>query len=60
MNLTGSSQTTLDVLTGVTAEYLFNVGRTIRFLCDKYSKTMTPEVILSVLILCQHPSHRSA
>jgi transcriptional activator SPT7 len=47
LHFTGSSQAALDVLTGVTAEYLLNVGRTIRFLCDKYSATMTPEVIFS-------------
>ena len=40
----GTSRAALDVLTGVAAEYLSNVGRTIRFLCDKYSTTMTPEV----------------
>ena len=26
------------------AEYLLNVGRTIRYLCDKYSTSMNPEV----------------
>lgn len=34
----------LDVLAAVTSEYLLNVGRTIRFLSDKFGKTMTPEV----------------
>jgi hypothetical protein len=34
----------LDVLASVTSEYLLNVGRTIRYLSDKYSQTMTPEV----------------
>lgn len=34
----------LDVLTGVASEYLLNVGRTIQFLSDKYSKKMSPEV----------------
>lgn len=42
----GSSQAALDVLTGVTTEYMLNVGRTIRFLCDKYSVVMTPEEII--------------
>jgi hypothetical protein len=37
----------MDVLTGVTSEFLLNVGRTLRFLCDKYAKTMTPEVRMS-------------
>ena len=32
----GTSKMALDVLASVTAEYLQNVGRTIRFLCDKY------------------------
>lgn len=34
----------LDVLASVTSEYLLNVGRTIRFLCDKYGNKMTAEV----------------
>ncbi|KAI9059886.1 hypothetical protein FKP32DRAFT_1613921 [Trametes sanguinea] len=42
----GSSKMALDVLTSVTAEYLFNVGRTIRFLCDKYGNKMTAEQII--------------
>ncbi|EED85385.1 predicted protein [Postia placenta Mad-698-R] len=42
----GASKVALDVLAGVTSEYLLNVGRTIRFLCDKYSKKMTPEEII--------------
>lgn len=40
----GTSASTLEVLTGVTSEFLLNVGRTLRFFCDKYAKTMTPEV----------------
>lgn len=35
-----------DVLAGVAAEYLFNVGRTMRFLEDKYAKKMSPEEII--------------
>ncbi|KAJ7215027.1 hypothetical protein GGX14DRAFT_518637 [Mycena pura] len=42
----GTSKSALDVLASVTSEYLLNVGRTIRFLCDKYSHTMTPEEII--------------
>ncbi|GLB37890.1 putative bromo domain containing protein [Lyophyllum shimeji] len=42
----GTSQAALEVLAGVTSEYLLNVGRTIRFLCDKYCNTMTPEEII--------------
>ncbi|KAI0941499.1 hypothetical protein AcW1_003374 [Taiwanofungus camphoratus] len=42
----GTSKVALDVLAGVTSEYLLNVGRTIRFLCDKYAKKMTPEEII--------------
>ncbi|KAF8058681.1 hypothetical protein FPV67DRAFT_1720647 [Lyophyllum atratum] len=42
----GTSQVALDVLAGVASEYLLNVGRTIRYLCDKYSTTMTPEEII--------------
>ncbi len=41
---TGSSQLALDVFTGITVEYLANVGRTFRFYLDKYSDTMTSEV----------------
>ncbi|KAH0829043.1 hypothetical protein J3R83DRAFT_2498 [Lanmaoa asiatica] len=41
----GTSTSTMDVLTGVTSEFLLNVGRTLRFLCDKYARTMTPEEI---------------
>ncbi|KAJ6592683.1 hypothetical protein B0H19DRAFT_1245522 [Mycena capillaripes] len=39
----GTSNAALDVLASVTSEYLLNVGRTMRYLCDKYSQTMTPE-----------------
>ncbi|KAH9851132.1 hypothetical protein C2E23DRAFT_832648 [Lenzites betulinus] len=42
----GASKISLDVLTSVTAEYLFNVGRTIRFMCDKYGNKMTAEEII--------------
>ncbi|KAH9888319.1 hypothetical protein C8Q73DRAFT_709764 [Cubamyces lactineus] len=42
----GTSKMALDVLASVTAEYLFNVGRTIRFLCDKYGNKMTAEEII--------------
>ncbi|TFY58631.1 hypothetical protein EVJ58_g6299 [Rhodofomes roseus] len=42
----GTSKAALDVLAGVASEYLQNVGRTIRFLCDKYAKKMTPEEII--------------
>lgn len=38
----------MDVLAGVASEYLLNVGRTIRFLCDKYAKKMTPEVLIQL------------
>lgn len=40
----GSSKAALNVLAGVTSEYLLNVGRTIRFMVDKYGNKMTPEV----------------
>jgi len=43
----GTSKVARDVLSGVTAEYFSNVGRTIRFLTDKFGKSMTPEVCLS-------------
>ncbi|KAF5322499.1 hypothetical protein D9619_002195 [Psilocybe cf. subviscida] len=42
----GTSSVALDVLGGVMAEYLSNVGRTIRFLTDKFGKTMSPEEII--------------
>ncbi|KAI0629579.1 hypothetical protein C8Q77DRAFT_1141217 [Trametes polyzona] len=42
----GTSKMALDVLASVTAEYMFNVGRTIRFLCDKYGNKMTAEEII--------------
>ncbi|THU83478.1 hypothetical protein K435DRAFT_831483 [Dendrothele bispora CBS 962.96] len=42
----GTSRAALDVLCGVTSDYLLNVGRTIRFLCDKFSNTMTAEEII--------------
>ena len=40
----GTSSVALDVLADVTAEYLLNVGRTIKFLTDKFAGTMTAEV----------------
>ncbi|KAH8979007.1 hypothetical protein EDB86DRAFT_3148799 [Lactarius hatsudake] len=42
----GLSQLALDVLTGITVEYLANVGRTFRFYLNKYSNTMTSEEII--------------
>ncbi|KAF8901913.1 hypothetical protein CPB84DRAFT_1777006 [Gymnopilus junonius] len=42
----GTSTVALDVLADVTAEYLQNVGRTIKFLSDKFGRTMTPEEII--------------
>jgi transcriptional activator SPT7 len=44
LECTGSSQLSLDMLSGITAEYLSNVGRTLRFYLDKYSNMMTSEV----------------
>ncbi|KAF8815964.1 hypothetical protein BYT27DRAFT_6482270 [Phlegmacium glaucopus] len=41
-----TSKVALGVLAAVTSEYLLNVGRTIRFLSDKFGKTMTPEEII--------------
>lgn len=40
----GSATSALNVLMSVASEYLQNVGRTIRFLCDRYSHKMSPEV----------------
>ena len=53
----GTSAIALDVIAGVTSEYLLNVGRTLRFLCDKYAKSMTPEVRLLFLeiFVCSLP-----
>jgi transcriptional activator SPT7 len=42
----GSSQLAVDALSGITVEYLANVGRTFRFYLDKYSNTMTSEEII--------------
>ncbi|KAI0253661.1 hypothetical protein BJV78DRAFT_1152789 [Lactifluus subvellereus] len=42
----GSSQLALDVLSGITVEYLSNVGRTLRLYLDKYSNMMTSEEII--------------
>ncbi|KAJ6469019.1 SAGA complex protein [Mycena vitilis] len=42
----GTSSLALDVLASVTSEYILNVGRTMRYMCDKYSHTMTPEEII--------------
>ncbi|KAM6502915.1 hypothetical protein JOM56_002892 [Amanita muscaria] len=42
----GTSRAALDVLAGVTKEYFFNVGRTIKFLSDKCSQSMTAEEII--------------
>jgi hypothetical protein len=52
----GTSKIALDVFAGVTSEYLFNVGRTFRFLCDKYSQKMTPEVLFSDIFTPYIPS----
>ncbi|KZT22458.1 hypothetical protein NEOLEDRAFT_1097621 [Neolentinus lepideus HHB14362 ss-1] len=42
----GTSKAALDVLAGVASEYLQNVGRTLRFLVDRYSGNMTAEEII--------------
>ncbi|KAF9443889.1 hypothetical protein P691DRAFT_808180 [Macrolepiota fuliginosa MF-IS2] len=42
----GTSQAAMDLLAGVMSEYLSNVGRTIKYMCDTYSATMTPEEII--------------
>ncbi|KDQ56329.1 hypothetical protein JAAARDRAFT_208033 [Jaapia argillacea MUCL 33604] len=42
----GTTKVALDVLAGVTSEYLLNVGRTMRFLCDRYSRKMSAEEII--------------
>ncbi|EMD32993.1 hypothetical protein CERSUDRAFT_126483 [Gelatoporia subvermispora B] len=42
----GTSKVALDVFAGVASEYLMNVGRTIRFLCDKFGQKMTAEEII--------------
>ncbi|KAI0301716.1 hypothetical protein B0F90DRAFT_1717263 [Multifurca ochricompacta] len=42
----GSSQLALDVVSGITVEYLSNLGRTFRFYLDKYSNTLTAEEII--------------
>ncbi|KAG1836339.1 hypothetical protein C8R48DRAFT_782978 [Suillus tomentosus] len=42
----GTSSVALDVMVGVTSEYLLNVGRMLRLMCDKYAKSMTPEEII--------------
>jgi hypothetical protein len=46
----GTSSAALDVMVGVTSEYLLNVGRMLRFMCDKYAKSMTPEVRLTIAL----------
>ncbi|KAF7783329.1 hypothetical protein Agabi119p4_2705 [Agaricus bisporus var. burnettii] len=42
----GTSQVSLDVMSGVMSEYISNVGRTIKYLCDQRPATMTPEEIV--------------
>ncbi|KZV96690.1 hypothetical protein EXIGLDRAFT_747488 [Exidia glandulosa HHB12029] len=42
----GASSLALDVLASVAGDFMANVGRTLRFYCDKYSHTMSGEEIL--------------
>ncbi|EIN06408.1 hypothetical protein PUNSTDRAFT_89966 [Punctularia strigosozonata HHB-11173 SS5] len=42
----GTSKVALSVISSVASEYLFNVGRTIRYLSDKYSHRMSAEEII--------------
>lgn len=42
----GASGGALEVLTAVASEFLLNLGRTLRFLCDKYAHTMTSEELI--------------
>jgi hypothetical protein len=38
------------VLNDVAADFLMNVGRTMRYMADHFSKSMTPEVCLTLLL----------
>ncbi|KAG8965276.1 Transcriptional activator spt7 [Tulasnella sp. 419] len=42
----GASKVALSVLTDVAIDYIQNLGRTLRFYCDKYAHAMTPEEIV--------------
>lgn len=42
----------LGVLAHVAAEYIVNLGRTLRFYSDRYGSTMTAEVRLSPPVPC--------
>ena len=41
----------LEVLSQVAAEYIMNLGRTLRFYSDRYGSTMSDEVRLTPLSL---------
>lgn len=47
----GSSSVAVGVLQHVAAEYMTNLGRTLKFYSDRYGSKMTPEVRKS-LFLC--------
>ncbi|KAG9086127.1 Transcriptional activator spt7, partial [Ceratobasidium sp. 370] len=42
----GSSQVSLNVLQHVVGDYIMNVGRTFRYMCDKFGHTMSNEQII--------------
>ena len=49
--LSGTVKSALDVLAGVTSEYLLNVGRTVALLSDRFAHNMMPEVRVSSNII---------
>ncbi|KAG8996893.1 Transcriptional activator spt7 [Tulasnella sp. 427] len=42
----GASKAAVDVLTAAAADYMMNLGKTLRFYMDKHGQQMTPEEIL--------------
>lgn len=48
----GASKGALNVLSDVAADFMMNLGRTLRFYSDKYGQTMSAEVRLSVRYWC--------
>lgn len=57
----GASKIARNVLADTASEYLLNIGRTLRFLVDRFGKTMNPEVSFlcvnhGTCISSHHPS----
>lgn len=56
----GASKSAMDTLSCLAEDYLYNVGRTLKFMCDQYGKSMTTEVYAFLISLCMQMAYTNA